>query len=192
MNEKPHIDVIRRTPGYGPQGFIKDLDRHAKTKIAHNIAFHVYGFENFEHLWSREWVVEEPELNLATRWLQKDVHSTRSRTRAGAMIRVWWFLHNIEGDEFTLLEALDKAWESTQHFRDFHESRREEEKAVMGPDFIRAYLEKHATGTAAEIARATGLERKAVNQALRRMCQSGEVIKVSRGVYQLRGDKWWL
>jgi Transcriptional regulator, AbiEi antitoxin len=192
MTEKPYIDVIRRTPRYGPQGFIKDLDRHAKTKIAHNIAFNVYRFENFEHLWSREWVEEEAELNLAIRWLRKDVHPTRSRTRAEAMIRVWWFLHNIDGDEFKLVKVLDEAWTLTKQYRDQHEIRREEERAFRMPDFIRTYLSKHETATATEVARITTIDRKTVNQALRRMCESGELVKVSRGVYQLRGDKWWL
>jgi hypothetical protein len=192
MNEKPYIDVIRRTPRYGPQGFIKDLDRHAKTKIAHNIAFNVYRFENFEHLWSREWVVEEPELNLATRWLQKDVHVTWSRSRAEAMIRVWWFLHNIDGDEFVLLKALDEAWELTKDFRVQAEIRKEEKRAFRMPDFILSYLSKNETATAAEIAYTTTIDRKTINQALRRLCESGKLVKVSRGVYQLRGDKWWL
>jgi predicted ArsR family transcriptional regulator len=80
----------------------------------------------------------------------------------------------------------------TERFRVDAEIRKEEEKAVKAPDFIRDYLSKHETGTAAEIAQATGLERKAVNQALPRMCESGELVKVRRGVYQLRGDKWWL
>src|ERR1019366_36516 len=107
MKEKPYIDLIRRSSRYGPQGFIKDLDTHAKVKIAHKIAFNVYRFENFEHLWSREWVVEEPELELAARGLQKGLHASRSRSRAEAMIRVWWLIHNIEDDEFALLKAVD-------------------------------------------------------------------------------------
>src|ERR1022692_2130053 len=78
---KRYIETIRRNPRFGPQGFIKDLDTHAKVKIAHKIAF-----KNFEHLWSREWVVEEPALELTTRWLQKDLHASRSRSRAEAMI----------------------------------------------------------------------------------------------------------
>src|ERR1035441_3439355 len=102
---KRYIDVIRRIPRYGPQGFIKDLDTHAKIKIAHKIAFNVYRFENFEHLWSREWVVEEPALELTTRWLQKDLHASRSRSRAEAMIRVWWYAHGLEENEFVLLKA---------------------------------------------------------------------------------------
>ena len=88
MKEKPYIDRIRRDLGYGPQGFIKALDRHAKIKIAHNVAYNVYHFEeDFGHLWSRELVVEEPELELAVRWLRKDLHASRSRNRAEAMIR---------------------------------------------------------------------------------------------------------
>ena len=131
MKEKPYIDVIRRSPRFGPQGFTKDLDQHAKIKIAHNIAFNVYRFENFGHLWTREWVVEEPELELAARWLQKDVHATRSRTRAEAVIRVWWYVHKIEENEFALLKALDEAWELTQRLRDQYEIRKEEEQAVL-------------------------------------------------------------
>jgi sulfur relay (sulfurtransferase) DsrC/TusE family protein len=192
MKEKPNIDVIRRSPRYGPQGFIKDLDKQAKVKIAHNIAFNIYRFENFEHLWSREWVVKEPELELASRWLQKDLHASRSRSRAEAMIRVWWLVHNIEEDEFALLKALDEAWELTQRFRDQHEIRKLEEQAYRTPHFIRDYFSKHETATAAEIARSSGIDRKTINQALRRMCESGNLVKVSRGVYQRRGDKWWL
>jgi len=192
MNDKPYIDVIRKTPRYGPQGFIRDLDSHSETKIAHKIAFNVYGFENFGHLWTREWIVEEPELELATRWLRKDVHAVRSRIRAEAMIRVWWLLHDIEGDEFTLTKILDEAWELTKEFRVQAEIRKEEERAFRMPDFIRSYLSKNVTATAAEIARITTIDRKTINQALRRMCESGELVKVSRGVYQLRGDKWWL
>lgn len=189
---KRYIETIRRNPRFGPQGFIKDLDTHAKIKIAHKIAFNVYRFENFEHLWSREWVVEEPALELTTRWLQKDLHASRSRSRAEAMIRVWWFVHNLEENEFALLKALDKAWELTQPFRDQHEIRKLEQKAYRTPDFIRDYFSKHETGTAAEIARTSGIDRKTINQALRRMCESGELVKVSRGVYQRRGDIWWL
>lgn len=192
MKEKPYIDAIRRTPRYGPQGFIKDLDQYAKIKIAHNIAFNVYRFQNFEHLWSREWVVKEPELELATRWLQKDLHATRSQSRAGAMIRVWWYLHGVEEDEFALLKAIDEAWELTEPFRVQHEIRKEEEAAFRTPDYLRGYFEKNETGTAAGIAGSTGIDRKTINQALRRMCESGELVKVSRGVYQRRGDKWWL
>jgi hypothetical protein len=192
MKKKPYTDVIRRTLRYGPQGFIKDLDEHAKVKIAHNIAFNVYRFENFEHLWSREMVVEEPELELAARWLQKDVHATRSRSRAAAMIRVWWFVHNIEEDEFVLLKALDGAWELTKEFRVQHEIRKQEEKAYRTPDFIREYFEKDGAATAAEIARSSGIDRKTINQGLKRLCESGELVRVRRGVYQRRGDKWWL
>ena len=188
MKEKPYIEPIRRLLTYGPQGFIKDLAKHAKVKIAHNIAFNVYRFETFEHLWSREWVVKEPELELATRWLQKDLHASRSRSRAEAMIRVWWLVHNIEEDEFALLKALDEAWELTQRFRDQHEIRKLEEQAYRTPDFIRDYFSKHETATAAEIARSSGIDRKTINQALKRLCESGELVKVSRGVYQRRGD----
>ena len=184
MKEKPNIDVIRRSPRYGPQGFIKDLDTHAKVKIAHKVAFNVYRFENFEHLW----VVEEPELELATRWLQKDLHASRSRSRVEAMIRVWWLIHNIEDDEFALLKAVDEAWELTQPLRDQHEIRKLEEQAYRTPHFIRDYFSKHETATAAEIARSSKIDRKTINQALKRLCESGELVKVSRGVYQRRGD----
>lgn len=191
MKEKPYIDLIRRGPRYGPQGFIKDLDKHAKIKIGHNVAFNVYRFANFEHLWSREWVVAEPELELATRWLQKDVHPRRSRIRAEAMIRVWWYVHKIQENEFGLLKALDEAWELTQRFRDQQEIRKLEEQAYRTPDFIRDYFEKHETATAAEIA-SSSIDRKTINQVLKRMYESGQLVKVSRGVYQRRGDKWWL
>jgi hypothetical protein len=192
MKEKPYIETIRRNPRFGPQGFIKDLDTHAKVKIAHKIAFNVYRFENFEYLWSREWVVEEPALELATRWLQKDLHASRSRSRAEAMIRVWWYAHGLEENEFVLLKALDEARELTQRFRDQHEIRKLEEQAYRTPDFLLDYFSKHETATAAEIARTSGIDRKTINQALKRMTESGEVVKVSRGVYQRRGDKWWL
>jgi hypothetical protein len=192
MKEKPYIDLIRRSARYGPQGFIKDLDKLSKVKIAHKIAYNVYRFENFEHLWSREWVVEQPELELATRWLQKDVHATRSRIRAEAMVRVWWHVHQIEENEFALIRALDEAWELTQRFRDHHEIRNQEEAAYKAPDFLRDYFSKHETATAAEIARNSRIDRKTINQALKRLGASGELVKVSRGVYQRRGDKWWL
>ncbi len=192
MKEKPYTDLIRRIPRYGPQGFIKDLDKHAKIKVAHNIAFNVYRSENFEHLWSREWAVEEPELELAVRWLRKDPHATRSRNRAEAVIRVWWYVHDLEENEFALLKALDEAWELTQPFRDQHEIRRLEEQAYRTPDFLRDYFSKHETATAAEIARSSGIDRKTINQALKRLCESGTLVKVRRGVYQRRGDKWWL
>lgn len=189
MNEKLHIDLIRRSRRYGPQGFIKDLDKHAQVKIAHNVAFNVYRFENFEHLWSRELVVEKPELELAVRWLRKDLHTTRSRSRVEAMIRVWWFVHNIEEDEFALLEAVDEAWRLTEPFRLQHEIRKQEKQASRTPDFIRNYFEKHETATAAEIAHSSIIDRKTINQGLKRLCESGELEKVSRGVYRLRGDK---
>jgi Fic family protein len=192
MKKKPYIDVIRRTQRYGPQGFIKDLDQHAKVKIAHNIAFNVYRFENFEHLWSRELVVVEPELELALRWLRKDLHASRSRKRAEAMIRVWWFFHNVAVDEFALLKILDEAWESTKEFRVQHEIRKLEQKAYRTPDFVKDYFSTHETATAAEIARSSGIDRKTINQALKRLFESGELVKVRRGVYQRRGDKWWL
>lgn len=192
MKEKPYTDLIRRSPRYGPQGFIKDLDTHAKVKIAHKIAFNVYRFEGFGHLWSREWVVKEPELELASRWLRKDLHASRSRSRAAAMIRVWWYVHNLEEDEFALLKALDEAWELTQPFRDQHEISRLEGQAYGTPDFIRDHFEKNETATATDIARNSRIDRKTINQALRRLCKSGELVKVSRGVYQRRGDKWWL
>jgi hypothetical protein len=192
MKEKPYIEPIRRLLTYGPQGFIKDLAKHAKVKIAHNIAFNVYRFETFEHLWSREWVVKEPELELATRWLQKDLHASRSRSRAEAMIRVWWLVHNIEENEFTLLQVVDEAWTLTQQYRVQHEIRKLEAQAYRTPDFIQDYFEKNETATAAEIAHSSGIDRKTINQALRRICDSGNLVKVSRGVYQRRGDKWWL
>ena len=188
MKEKPYIDLIRRSPRYGPQGFIKTLDRHAKIKIAHKIAFNVYRFENFEHLWSRELIVEKPELELAVRWLRKDLHTSRSRSRAEAMIRVWWHVHGLEEDEFALVEAVDEAWKLTQPFRDQHEIRRLEEQAYRTPDFILDHFSKHETATAAEIAGSSGIDRKTINQALKRLCESGELVKVSRGVYQRRGD----
>ena len=188
MKQKPYIDKIRRSGRYGPQGLIKDLDEHSKIKIAHNIAFNVYRTENFAELWSREWVAAEPELELATRWLQKDVHASRSRKRAEAMIRVWWYFHNIEEDEFVLLKALDEAWELTKEFRVQHEIRKQEEQAYQTPDFIRDYFEKHETATAAEIAGNSGIDRKTINQALKRLCESGTLVKVRRGVYQRRGD----
>jgi DNA-binding MarR family transcriptional regulator len=104
------------------------------------------------------------------------------------MIRVWWLVHNIEDDEFALLKAVDQAWELTQPLRDQHEIRKLEEQAYRTPDFILDYFSKHETATAAEIARSSGIDRKTINQALRRMCQFGNLIKVSRGVYQRRGD----
>lgn len=192
MKETPHTDLIRRSLRYGPQGFIKDLDKHAKVKIAHKIAFNVYRFENFGHLWSRELVVEEPELELAVRWLQKDPHASRSRNRAEAMIRVWWYVHSLEENEFVLLKALDEAWKLTEPLRVQHEIRKQEEAAYQAPDYIRGYFSEHETATAVEIERSSGIKRKTANQVLKRMFDAGELAKVSRGVYQRRGDKWWL
>lgn len=192
MTEKPHIRLMRKIQRYGPQGFSRDLDTHSKVKIAHNIAFQVYRFENFEHLWSREWVVEEPELNLAVRWLRKDLDSTKARSRAEAMLRVWWYFHDIEGCEFSLIRILDEAWQLTAPFREMYESRKADARVPKAPDYIEDYLSKHTTASAAEMERDTGIDRKTLNQALGRLCKSGKVVRVSRGVYQLRGDKWWL
>jgi DNA-binding MarR family transcriptional regulator len=80
----------------------------------------------------------------------------------------------------------------TKPFRVQHEIRKLEEKAYRTPDFVKDYFSKHETATAAEIAHSSGIDRKTINQALKRLCQAGELVKVRRGVYQRRGDKWWL
>jgi Fic family protein len=104
------------------------------------------------------------------------------------MIRVWWYVHSLEENESALLKALDEAWELTQPLRDQHEIRKLEEQAFRTPDFLRDYFEKHETATAAEIAGSSGIGRKTINQALKRLCESGALVKVSRGVYRRRGD----
>ena len=107
---------------------------------------------------------------------------------------MWWHVHKIEENEFALLKALDEAWELTEPFRVQHEIRRLEKQAYRAPDFLRDYFSTHETATAAEIARNSKVDRKTINKALGRMCksESGELVRVSRGVYQRRGDKWWL
>src|SRR5260370_32615811 len=147
MSETPHIKLIRRTPRFGKRGFFRDLDEHATLKIAHNIAFRVYGFEGFEQLWHREHVVDEPETELAVRWFSND----HSRERAEAMIAVWWHIHNIEPCEVTLYMAVEEAWELTATLRERYLSRKEEERAYGNTEFVLDYLLEHSTASAAGI-----------------------------------------
>lgn len=186
--EAPYISFIRKALGYGPKGFIRSLDRYAPVKIAHNIAFNVYRFESFEHLWSREWLPEEPELELAVRWLRKDL-SDRSRSRVEAVIGVWWHIHDIQPCEVTLYMSVEEAWVLTEAHREQYRRQKEENRPYKTPNFVRDYLQEHTTASAAEIKRQTGIDRKQLNQALGRLCKKGEVKLVSRGVYRLNGDR---
>ena len=169
--------------------FIVEVDRLSPGRIHHNALFRTYQSRTqFRALWNRDITVEQPELEIAVRYLSND----DNEQSAANLIQAWWWAkHDIDGDGLTLYEAVGEAIDLTEEKRRMYyvnkEARRLEQRRPTTKERVLEYLGERP-GTAAQIADELHESRKAIGMCLLRLAKAGQVIALD-GVYGVLRSK---